>query len=186
MRRDTGLLLAVAFLLFPAAANAQASPPSDPYKNFVGQWFGKILIDRDNLPQTVQMTVTEEKNGHGMRWDYVFGTDGQKGFKRATKTIVLKPAEEKAEMHFLGSPKQIYLTLGLHDFAQNGAGQFSASDCSTRGRCSICTFDLERSSLSYQWKTTNDGKRFDVYSEFVFTRGVEPVRTRPNSPVTVK
>jgi hypothetical protein len=138
----------------------------------VGQWSGEILVNHDNLPSRVKITVTEVKDGRGMLWDYEIGKEGEKGFSRATKMIVLKPSEGKIVMHFKGSPEQTYLTLGLDRVVQDGVGQFSASDCLPSKYCRVCVFDLKQNSLSYLWKTTNDGKSFDIYSEFVLARDV--------------
>jgi hypothetical protein len=158
------------------------NPSNDPYKNFVGQWSGRILVNHDKMPATVKITVTEEKNGRGMRWDYVFGSEGEKGYETDSKMIVLNPAKEQLMMHFKGHPEQTYLTLGLGRVIQDGFGQFSASDCSPDRHCSICVFDLRQASLSYQWKTTSDGKTFEIYSEFVLTRDADPTQTNPNTP----
>lgn len=177
---EAGYFYAKRLWLFPAtlllcsesicAQMFSQNQPEDPYKSFVGQWSGKTLVDRDNLPSLVKITVTEEKNGRGMRWDYVFGEEGEKGYTRTSKLIVFDPARERMRMHFVGSPDQIYLTTNLGQVVHNGAGQFSASSCSMRGDCRICEFDLEQDSLSYRWKTTSDGKVLDIYSEFVLKR----------------
>jgi hypothetical protein len=169
----------IAVFLLGAQVGAQVNlpqVPADPYRSFVGQWSGRIVVDHDHLPATVKITVTEGKDGRGMRWDYVFGKPGEKGYESVAKLIVLKPAEGRMLMHFKGSREQIYLTMGLDVVARDGVGQFSASACSTRGKCSICTFDLQPNSLSYLWKTTPDGKTFDVYSEFVLTRDPDPIQ----------
>jgi len=181
MKRCSWLLFPfVALLLLCVRVDGQAAssnPSNDPYKNFVGHWAGRIVVNHEDMPATVKITVTEAKDGRGMSWDYVFGSVGEKGYKLATKSIVLKPAEERMTMHFEGNPEQTYLTVGLERAVQDGFGQFSASDCNTHKQCSICIFDLRPTSLSYQWKTTSDGKNFDIYSEFVLMRAVDPSQT---------
>ena len=146
----------------------------------MGEWSGGILVNHDkDLPSTVKITVTEAKDGRGMLWSYVFGHQEEKGYTVVTKTVVLIPQEERMRMHFKGVPEQTYLTYGLERVAQDGIGQFSASNCSPAGYCSICTIDLRPSSLSYQWKKTSDGKNFDIYSEFVLTRVIDSNQADP-------
>jgi hypothetical protein len=187
MKRLIWLFLASVALLIATRASAQSNPPAppkDPYKNFVGQWSGRILVNHDKMPATVKITVNEEKNGKGMRWDYIFGKQGEKGYQLATKIIVLKPAEGKMLMYFKGSPQRWFLTVNLDRFAQDGFGQFSGSDCSTMGSCRVCIIDLKPTSLAYLWKSTPDGKTFDIYSEFVLTRDIDPNQTSLDSSAT--
>jgi hypothetical protein len=111
-----------------------------------------------------------------MRWDYIFGEKGQKGYVRSTKSIRLNVLDETMRMQWEGEEQNNYTTSGLEDFARIGYGKFTASHSyekrflfSKDHITSTVTFQLESSKMTYLWETTTNGKT-EVYSQFSFER----------------
>lgn len=171
------LLCASTILIFMISAKAQTpSPGENPYRNFVGSWSGTILENTDKMPKTVTLDITEDKNENSMRWDYVFGVKGEKGYTHATKWVVLKPSEARLLMHWKGKPEEQFGTHALDTFAQSGFGRFIAeaewkNKSSTSSTFNRVTFELHPHNLTYLWEVSSDDRRsFSSYSRFEFKR----------------
>ncbi len=158
-------------------ATAVAEWKDDPYRNFLGYWTGKIVVNPDKLPTDVFITVTEEKAKARMRWDYIFGHPGEKKFERISKFIVLSPTDAKMLMHFGLESERLFDTPGLAAFAQAGFGTLVASETSNQQNywhvkhvvVNRVAVTLQPETLSYVWEIVSGGKT-KVYSAFEFKR----------------
>src|SRR5260370_29750359 len=88
------LLALFCFSLRSECQTANAHPNIDIYKNFVGRWTGYHEGTEKGTPVRIslEIVVTEEKNGKSMRFDYTYGTKGEKDFERLTRYVELQPA----------------------------------------------------------------------------------------------
>jgi hypothetical protein len=167
-------LIAALSLSLAKAQTASAVAPVDPYRNFVGSWSGKILVNPDNMPAAVKLNIKEDKNRTRMRWDYVFGVKGEKGYSSATKFIVLKPEKALMTMQWKGHSQLDFGTLALDTFVQNGFGEFVGGAVWNDTPSSIAynriTVDLHPATLSYLWEVGPDRQSFKIYSKFEFQR----------------
>jgi hypothetical protein len=158
-------LLVLHIALFRSVAVGQTLP-SDPYRNFVGDWSGVIEKNSEDMPSTLTLHITEEVKKNRMRWDYVFGKPGEKGYTRDTKWIALKPGKEEMSTKWKGQDELEFKTINLHDFDARGFGVFVARE---RGALQRCTYELRPATLDYLWETA-DGQSYKIYSKFHFTR----------------
>lgn len=170
MSKSILLVALLSHLIMPLSVlRGQVNPgptKADPYRNFVGDWSGTALVNPDNEPPAVTLHISEEKDGGRMRWDYVFGKPGEKGYTQATKWITFKPAKEEMSTKWKGHPGLEFKTVNLNQFADQGFGAFGAL---MRGASSRCTYELRPATLDYLWETS-DGKTYKIYSKFHFTR----------------
>jgi hypothetical protein len=153
-------------------SNAPLSAP-DIYKNFVGTWVGTCCdFSGSKFPVSpVRLVITIEKNGQSMRWDYTYGTKGQKGFESKTRFVTLAPTKGEMILQWKRSDKDTYKTQGLDQFALTGFGRFSGSELDPTMRAvDHGIFDLESMSFTYKWLTTSDGKNYTLTGLFKFTR----------------
>ena len=118
------------------------------------------------MPSTLTLHISEDAKNNRMRWDYVFGKPGEKGYEQATKWITLKPEKDEMSTKWKGHPGLEFKTVSLHDFADQGFGVFVAL---TRGAPQRCTYELRPATFDYLWETS-DGKSYKIYSKFHFTR----------------
>lgn len=145
----------------------------DLYKNFVGTWVGTCCDfpgSKDPvLP--VQIVITVEKNGETMRWEYTYGTKGQKGFDRDTRFVALDPARSVITLQWKHTEKESYRARGLDQFAQTGLGTISGANLDPKQRLVYhVIFDLEPASFTYKWLTTSDGKSYTLMGLFKLAR----------------
>jgi hypothetical protein len=184
LRRLLGLALSIllltSFLGSLAAQPPQPSSPDtvlNPYRNFIGSWVGSAPINPDKMAMPIQLTVVEEKDKARMRWHYVFGRKGDKGYQEADKYILMSPKDGKMLMNFDGSPVLLYDAPDLAAFTQAGIGTLSCVYRYTyrnywhleKAADQRVTLDLQPGTLSYLWETTRDGAT-KVYSRLEFTR----------------
>ena len=163
--------------VYAESQSASSIASEDPYRNFVGSWSGTIPFSTDKMPPTVKLRVTEEKDGSRMRWDYVFGVKGDKGYTHDTKWFVLNPDKAQMTTWWKGKRKQMYGTFALDTFAKSGYGKFMAG-ISWKNKVAATTYnritvDLHPESLMYLWEVSPDGTNFSTYSRFEFKRDAE-------------
>jgi len=145
--------------------------PADIYKSFVGTWIGTCC----DFPGSkwglspVRLTITVDKDGKVMRWDYRYGTKGQKNFEEQSKFVALDPEKEKMTIKW--HERDSYRTVGLGRVAQNGFGQFSANAFDGVSKTFFeGTYEIEPTKLSYQWGSTPDKKNYTMGGWFLLTR----------------
>lgn len=152
-------------VLSSCLVSAQA-PPSGPYRNFIGDWSGTVEINPEDMPPTLTLHITEDVKKHRMRWDYVFGKPGEKGYAKDTKWIEFKPSKEEMVTEWKGQHEDDFKTTTLNDFAFYGFGVIIAAE---RGGLNRCIYNLQPTTLDYLWQTSEEG-RLRFYSRFHFIR----------------
>jgi hypothetical protein len=182
MTRRTALLLTLSgsiFLLNSAAQNPKPPAP-DPFRNFIGRWSGTVLINPDNGPPEVKVTISEQPDKKAMTWEYIFGQPGAKGYVHDFKVMTLSPKWKIMTMQWKGKPKSTFSTAGLDDFASDGYGTFVGTQLNTQSNLpnvdwnpSRLIIKLQPSKLIYLWESTDHGKTH-IDSEFSFDRVPDP------------
>jgi hypothetical protein len=193
MASRSKVILSLCFLrILIGFAVAQTQPllsSSDPYRGFIGDWTGTILVNPDRSPNNVVLTISEMADGTAMLWDYRFGKQGQPGYKHVSKVVVLLPGQSELRSRWTGEKEITLTTSGLENFVKSGTGEFSATETvkrwSFRGKTSVAvskvTYRLTPSQFGYVW-WSSEGRNSTVYSHFEFTRVTQAATKIPDRP----
>jgi hypothetical protein len=150
-------------------------PTADLYKNFLGHWTGyNESAQKGSVVHTsLDLVVTEEKNGKSMRFDYTYGKKGEKDFERLTRYVELRPTDAVMILRWKGEEKMTYKTDGLERFAQDGFGRFTAEQQRFLSQQKVFdrgTFELQQKTFFYKWERSTDGLHYAVTGVFALAR----------------
>jgi hypothetical protein len=152
----------------------------------VGHWIGyNESVQKGAVVHTsLDLVVTEEKNGKSMRFDYTYGKKGEKDFKRLTRYVELRPTDAVVILRWKGEEKMSYNTDGLERFAQDGFGRFTAEQQRFLNQQKVFyrgTFELQPKTFFYKWECSDDGMHYAVTGVFSLARETNATPTTNGS-----
>lgn len=153
--------------------------------HFEGTWVG-TNHDYTKTPivsNPVRIEVKENPKKRELRFEYTYGTKGQKGYDRFVRFMAIKPAQSTVEFHWQHESIERYQVSGLDGVLSTGYGEFTCmgtAQTDVEHRPYRGVFHIEANQFTFSWEKSGDGASFIKTGDWVLTRESAGVASTPH------
>jgi hypothetical protein len=146
------------------------------YSHFVGVWVGTYYGYREPkiVTSPVRVVITIDAKRERLRWEYTYGTKGQKSYDHLVRFMAIDPAKSWVTINQAGS-EWTYKAGDLKELLDTGYGIFHFAGAefqfsSGSDVVSLGTYEIKEDSLYYCWAETSNRVDFSTRAEWKLTR----------------
>lgn len=143
--------------------------------HFAGVWVG-TNHDYTKIPMVtnhVRIVIKDNPKKGELRFEYTYGTKGQKGYEHLVRFLAIKPERSMVDFNWQHDPKEHCKAVGLDEVLGTGYGEFRCSYSVRTDRKDVWyrgIFRIEPDQFTYSWDKGDNQVDYVKSGEWTLTR----------------